>query len=192
MTSEWVSGWWLNSTAFLGTSNSEVYIVHISRAIIAYTLESLTWITHNLQATINYKKKDITRATFETSNYPRQPWDWYTAPNSKCIGAERPPPPPKKKKKKNEKLFILVSSLVEKIGRTVKQCSDLKTSSIPIPLQSVEAQLSSLSLVVLLILFVCHLHSGSHQYNIHGSVAFPILLPIDIENPHHYWNVVYW
>ena len=27
--------------------------------------------------------------------------------------------------------------------------------------------------------------------DIHGSVAFPGLLPIDIENPHHYWNVVY-
>ena len=24
-----------------------------------------------------------------------------------------------------------------------------------------------------------------------GSVAFPVLLPIDIENPHHYWKVVY-
>ena len=27
--------------------------------------------------------------------------------------------------------------------------------------------------------------------NIHGSVAFPVLLPIDIENLHHYLNVVY-
>ena len=27
--------------------------------------------------------------------------------------------------------------------------------------------------------------------NIHGSVAFPVLLPFDIENPHHYWNVVH-
>ena len=27
--------------------------------------------------------------------------------------------------------------------------------------------------------------------NIHGSDAFPVLLPIDIENLHHYWNVVY-
>ena len=62
------------------------------------------------------------------------------------------------------KLFILVIGLVEKNGRTVKQSSDLKTSSIP--LQSLEAQLSSLSLVVvLLILFVCHVHSGSHQYS---------------------------
>ena len=70
----------------------------------------------------------------------------------------------KKNKIKNEKLFILVINLVEKIGRTVKQSSDLKTSSIP--LQCLEAQLSSLSLVaVLLVLFVCHVHSGSHQYS---------------------------
>ena len=27
--------------------------------------------------------------------------------------------------------------------------------------------------------------------NIHGLVAFPVLLLIDKENPHHYWNVVY-
>ena len=27
--------------------------------------------------------------------------------------------------------------------------------------------------------------------NIHGLVAFPVLLPIDIENLHHYWNVLY-
>ena len=64
---------------------------------------------------------------------------------------------------KNEKLFILVIGLVEKIGRTVKQCSDLKTSSIP--LQSLEAQLSSFSLVTVLILFVYHVHCGSYQYS---------------------------
>ena len=28
--------------------------------------------------------------------------------------------------------------------------------------------------------------------NIHGSVAFPVLLPIDIENPHHYWVCRVW
>ena len=80
----------------------------------------------------------ITRATFETFN--------------------------NRKKQNNENLFILVISLVEKIGRTVKQSSDLKTSSIP--LQCLEAQLSSLSPVtVLLIMFVCHVHSGSHHYS---------------------------
>ena len=56
----WVSQWWLNLAAFLGTAESEVHIVHISCVIAAYTLESLsslTQITHNLQATINFKKK---------------------------------------------------------------------------------------------------------------------------------------
>ena len=50
---------WLNLTAFLGTADSEV---HISHVITAYTLESLsslTYITHNLQATINFKEKVI-------------------------------------------------------------------------------------------------------------------------------------
>ena len=58
-----------------------------------------------------------------------------------------PPPQKKKKKKNNEKLLILVIGLVEKNGRTVKQSSYMKTSSISVPLQSLEAQLSSLSLV---------------------------------------------
>ena len=48
--------------AFLRTADIEVQIVYISRVIIGYTLESLsslTQITHNLQATINFKKKGI-------------------------------------------------------------------------------------------------------------------------------------
>ena len=104
-----------------------------------------------------------TRATFETSNYHRRPWDRYTAPIVK--GAEHPPlpspdPPPqkKKKKKKNEKLSILVIGLVEKIGRTVKQSSDLKTSSGTSP-KSGSPTVKSFTF--LLILFVCHVHSGS-------------------------------
>ena len=51
----------LDLTAFLGTADSEVHIVHICCVIIAYTLESLSSLTqrtHNLQATINFKKKD--------------------------------------------------------------------------------------------------------------------------------------
>ena len=36
---------WLNLTAFLGTAGSEVHIVHISRVITAYTLESLSSLT---------------------------------------------------------------------------------------------------------------------------------------------------
>ena len=50
---------WLDLTAFLGTADSEV---HMSSVIIAYILESLsslTQITQNLQATINFKKKVI-------------------------------------------------------------------------------------------------------------------------------------
>ena len=63
--SEWVSEW-VNLTAFLGTAGSDVHIVHISRAIIAYTLESLSSLTsipHNLHATINFKKKYIKNET---------------------------------------------------------------------------------------------------------------------------------
>ena len=40
-TSEWV----IKFKAFLGTTDSEVHIVHISRVIIAYTLESLSSLT---------------------------------------------------------------------------------------------------------------------------------------------------
>ena len=57
---------WLHLTAFLGTVDSKVHIVHISHVITAYTLESLstlTKITHNLQATINFKKKIIKQRT---------------------------------------------------------------------------------------------------------------------------------
>ena len=57
---------WLNLTAFLGKGGSEVHVVHISHVIKAYTLESLsslTQITHNLQGTIYFKKKDIKKET---------------------------------------------------------------------------------------------------------------------------------
>ena len=30
----------------------------------------------------------------------------------------------------------------------------------------------------------------SIRTGMYGSVEFPVLLPIDIQNPHHYWNVV--
>ena len=58
---EWVNEWF-SLTTFLRTVDIEVHIVYISCVIIAYTLESLsslTQITHNLQATINFKKKGI-------------------------------------------------------------------------------------------------------------------------------------
>ena len=41
---KWVSEW-LNLISFRGTADSEVHIVHISRVIIAYTLESLSSLT---------------------------------------------------------------------------------------------------------------------------------------------------
>ena len=52
---------WLNSMTFLKTVAIEVHIVHISRVIKAYTLESLsslTQITHNPQGTVNFKNKE--------------------------------------------------------------------------------------------------------------------------------------
>ena len=36
---------WLNLTAFLGTADSEVHIVHISHVIIAYTHTRLPWLS---------------------------------------------------------------------------------------------------------------------------------------------------
>ena len=68
-------------------------------------------------------------------------------------------------------------------SRFVKQSSDLKISSTPLRCHwKPNCQLvnGGLSLVAVLLIT-----------NIHGSVAFPVLLPIDVENPHHYWNVVY-
>ena len=64
----WLPGMsqWLNLTAFLGTADSAVHIVHISRVITAYTLDSLsslTLIEQNLQATINFKKKELKKRT---------------------------------------------------------------------------------------------------------------------------------
>ena len=63
--SEWhkkplVSGWVIKFDGLSWTVDSEIQVVHISRVIIAYTLElisSLTEITHNLQTTINLRKK---------------------------------------------------------------------------------------------------------------------------------------
>ena len=55
---EWMSEW-LSLTAFMGTVDIRVHLVHTGRVIIAYTLESLsplTYITHNLQATIKLNK----------------------------------------------------------------------------------------------------------------------------------------
>ena len=129
-----------------------------------------------------------TRATFETSNYPRRPWDRYTAPNSKSIGAEQPPPPPKKKKIKikNEKLLILVIGLVEKNGRTVKQSSNLKTSSLYRYLSKVWKPNCQVFHLWLFCWWYCCSFAMCIPVstNIHGSVAFPVLLPIDKRKIH--------
>ena len=58
--------WVIKFNALCGTTDSDVHIVHISRVIVAYTLESLssfTQISHNLQATINFKKIYIENET---------------------------------------------------------------------------------------------------------------------------------
>ena len=54
------------SNGLLGTVDIGVHVVHTSHVIITYTLESLsylTYITHNIQATINFKKKYIKNKT---------------------------------------------------------------------------------------------------------------------------------
>ena len=39
---------------------------------------------------------------------------------------------------------------------------------------------------------IIDMHRGMcDNNNIHGSVVFSVLLAIDIENPHHYWNGVF-
>ena len=61
-----VSEWVIKFNGLLGTVDMGVNIVHSSRVIITYTLESvssLTQITHNIQATVNFKKKYIKKET---------------------------------------------------------------------------------------------------------------------------------
>ena len=56
-----MSEWVIKFTGLPQTEDNEVHVVHISCVIIACTLESLsslTQITHNLQAKINFKKKE--------------------------------------------------------------------------------------------------------------------------------------
>ena len=110
-----------------------------------------------------------------------------------------PPPPPEKK------TFILVISrvkfqttntcsiqkMVALYSCTVKQSSDLKTYSIKVSPMSLEAWLSSLSLVLWLLFSWYRSFAMCIRTYIHDSVAFPVLLLMDIEDPHHYWNVVY-
>ena len=52
--------------SLFGTGDIGVHVVHTGCVNITYTLESLsslTQITHNVQATINFKKNDIKKET---------------------------------------------------------------------------------------------------------------------------------
>ena len=69
---EWVSEWMIKFNGLSRTADSEVHVVHVSHVIIACTLESLyslTYITHNLQATINFKKKGLKKNKSEGTHY---------------------------------------------------------------------------------------------------------------------------
>ena len=55
---------------------------------------------------------------------------------------------------------------------------------------SLEAWLSSLSLVLWLFSWY-RSFAMCIRTNIQDSVAFPVMLPIDIEDAQRYWNVVY-
>ena len=69
----------LSSTAFLWTPDIGVHVIHKSLVTIAYTLESLpslTYIIHNLQATIYFKKKDIKKEIQELTEPIKLTYHW--------------------------------------------------------------------------------------------------------------------
>ena len=107
------------------------------------------------------------RATFDTPKYPQGPWHQYVAPNSKYIGAE-------------------CSPTESRWPPVVEQSSDLKT-----PMVTGSPTVNSGRVGHLWLFCWCRSFAMCICTNIHGSVAFPVLLPIDIENLHHYWDVVY-
>ena len=72
-----------------------------------------------------------------------------------------PPPIKKEKKKNNEKLFILVISL----KKMVALWNSLVTWKLAKYLSNVWKPNCRSPVAVLLILFVCHVHYGSHQYS---------------------------
>ena len=132
-----------------------------------------------------FRRRLKTRVTFEMSKYPRRPWDRYTAPNSKCIGSEQT----NKTNKKNPKtLFILVVNLVEKMVSLWNSPVIWKLAQYLSNIWKPNCQVCHLWLFCWYCSFAMCIPVRT---NIHGSVAFPALLPIHIENPHHYWNVVY-
>ena len=81
---------WFSLTAFLRTADIEVHIVYTCHVILAYTLESLsslTQITRNLQATINFKKKGIEKEK-QKSEGTHLSWDIIGEDDSKSVYKE--------------------------------------------------------------------------------------------------------
>ena len=59
-----MSEWMIKFNGLSRIADSEVHVIHISRVILTYTLESLsshTYTTCNLHANINVKQKEIKR-----------------------------------------------------------------------------------------------------------------------------------
>ena len=152
---------------------------------------TLCWISFNL----NWNKDSpdplqimnlTTRATFETPKYLRRPRDQYTA-QIVIHTLELSAPPPVEVKQ----FFNLVISLVKfqttnsyaaaKNSRIVKQSSDLKTSSIPLRRHwKPNCQWTYGGQICHLWPFCWYRSLAMCGFtNIHGSVAFPALLPID-------------
>ena len=66
-----VSEWVIKFNSLSWTADSEVHVVHMISVIIVFTLSSLMEITHNLQAIINFKKKEIKKRTTKKSDIKR-------------------------------------------------------------------------------------------------------------------------
>ena len=153
----------------------------VGTAAAAFPRDVCLHILHNHYIFLLYAARTslMTRATFETAKYPRRPWDQYTAPNNKCIGAD-PPHTPQKRKKKS------YSQPAE-----VKKIVTLWNSLVTCRLAQYLSDVTGNCQVCQLWLFCWHRSFAMWICtNIHGSVAFPVLLSIVIKNPHHYWTVV--
>ena len=163
-----------------------------------------TFITH-IPSTYIPILQTRTRTTFETPKYPRRPRDQYTAQIANTLGLSAPHQNWGKEKNPLEpgyqpgeasnKYMYICSSKKWSHCETVTLWNSLgacKTSSIPLRCHRKPncQRRSSQSLVAVVfcwyrsfVMCICT--------NIHGSVVFSVLLPIDIENPHHYWNGLY-
>ena len=143
------------------------------------------------------------RTTFETPKYPRRPRDQYTAQIVNTLELSAPhqielknplQPGNQPDEVSNNKYMYICSSIKWSHCETVALWNSLgtcKTSSIPLrchwkPNCQRRSQVCHLWLFCWYRSFVMCICT-----NIHGSVVFSVLLPIDIENLHHYWNGVY-